>query len=253
MRRDTRGRAVPRRQDGGRWTSLNSQARSRARLSHANGRGTGAHGGHPSAYTCEDRGPAPSRRARARGVETGSRAEGRSSIGRVPVSKTGCCRFKSCRPCRTGNATTETGIAGPPARPEGRTVFVRAALRDDRGEAFRERGPRSCRNVENTGLGGRIRRSRSVLQGLWQPIPRMPRRPPPLEVAVHDRAMIASTGPVRSSTTARSSVSSARSSGRAAGTPDVHTLVVLIFVTMMVPSSSGSRLRVLWAVVKAFT
>ena len=27
--------------------------------------------------------------------------EGRSSIGRAPVSKTGCCRFKSCRPCRS--------------------------------------------------------------------------------------------------------------------------------------------------------
>src|SRR3954447_8324000 len=27
--------------------------------------------------------------------------EGRSSIGRAPVSKTGGCRFKSCRPCRS--------------------------------------------------------------------------------------------------------------------------------------------------------
>src|SRR5262245_5778830 len=28
-----------------------------------------------------------------------ARTEGRSSIGRAPVSKTGGCRFESCRPC----------------------------------------------------------------------------------------------------------------------------------------------------------
>lgn len=31
--------------------------------------------------------------------------EGGSSIGRVPVSKTGCCRFESCPPCSCGRSS----------------------------------------------------------------------------------------------------------------------------------------------------
>jgi hypothetical protein len=34
------------------------------------------------------------------------RTEGRSSTGRAPVSKTGGCRFESCRPCRLKQAQT---------------------------------------------------------------------------------------------------------------------------------------------------
>ena len=38
--------------------------------------------------------------------------EGRSSIGRAPVSKTGGCRFKSCRPCSSVQAKTRSDAAG---------------------------------------------------------------------------------------------------------------------------------------------
>jgi hypothetical protein len=41
----------------------------------------------------------PRRLLRRHGYNRLSRAEGRSSIGRAPVSKTGGCRFESCRPC----------------------------------------------------------------------------------------------------------------------------------------------------------
>src|SRR5207253_5756038 len=34
-----------------------------------------------------------------RRIQSSFRTEGRSSIGRAPVSKTGGCRFESCRPC----------------------------------------------------------------------------------------------------------------------------------------------------------
>ena len=50
-----------------------------------------------------------------RGVPRGApaRSDGRSSIGRVAVSKTVGCRFESCRPCH-GHQVTERP-AGPPA------------------------------------------------------------------------------------------------------------------------------------------
>ena len=66
-------------------------------------------------------------RARPRGVVAGSltprvspgsadtivpATEGRSSIGRAPVSKTGGCRFKSCRPCSSVQAKTRSAAAG---------------------------------------------------------------------------------------------------------------------------------------------
>src|SRR5215213_9964964 len=39
-------------------------------------------------------------------LESIARTEGRSSTGRAPVSKTGGCRFESCRPCRLDQAET---------------------------------------------------------------------------------------------------------------------------------------------------
>jgi hypothetical protein len=45
--------------------------------------------------------------------------EGRSSTGRAPVSKTGGCRFESCRPCRESPALAGLSLIGR-RRPRGR-------------------------------------------------------------------------------------------------------------------------------------
>src|SRR4051812_13720000 len=45
-------------------------------------------------------------------LESPSRTEGRSSIGRAPVSKTGGCRFESCRPCPSSSGQNPLRQAG---------------------------------------------------------------------------------------------------------------------------------------------
>src|SRR5205085_7275654 len=52
-------------------------------------------------------------------LESPSRTEGRSSIGRAPVSKTGGCRFESCRPCGLEQAETRVArrVSASLARP----------------------------------------------------------------------------------------------------------------------------------------
>ena len=47
-------------------------------------------------------------------------AQGRSSIGREPVSKTGGCRFESCRPCWVSSGRGRPPVdPAPPARRNG--------------------------------------------------------------------------------------------------------------------------------------
>jgi hypothetical protein len=60
-------------------------------------------------------------------------AQGRSSIGRAPVSKTGGCRFKSCRPCWAKGPQARAFLFSGPAR--GRW---RAAKAPDEARAYRQ-------------------------------------------------------------------------------------------------------------------
>jgi hypothetical protein len=62
-------------------------------------------------------------------------AEGRSSTGRAPVSKTGGCRFESCRPCRPIHAASphlEPGCAFSRSAYENRLERCRKPLLSDR-------------------------------------------------------------------------------------------------------------------------
>jgi hypothetical protein len=71
-------------------------------------------------------------------------AEGRSSTGRAPVSKTGGCRFESCRPCAFDQARSEPRHGDRRDRP--RLAHPRQApiCRDARRVSARERRTPPC-------------------------------------------------------------------------------------------------------------
>ena len=63
-------------------------------------------------------------------LQSRARTEGRSSIGRAPVSKTGGCRFESCRPCASRRAANPHGYwvcraSAGAARSPLTTAFIR--------------------------------------------------------------------------------------------------------------------------------
>jgi hypothetical protein len=84
-------------------------------------RANAAHTANPMKPAASSVNSAPSDRRRVRvtaaSVEAGRRynrrAEGSSSIGRAPVSKTGGCRFESCLPCQKGPGDGAFSITGP--------------------------------------------------------------------------------------------------------------------------------------------
>ena len=126
------------------------------------------------------------------GVYNG-RAEGRSSTGRAPVSKTGGCRFESCRPCFGDALGSASGVSASLAHDERVEVDVvdpPSSRRVCRGEAElhvrrEERQhpthiPISDDGAPSSDPSGCTRRPRCPASSTREPVghPRRRRRPP---------------------------------------------------------------------------